>query len=371
MNREAVPRRGVVLIAVALVGVGLVGFLVYRSLSQLSWDPTVYAAFGEDATRTTSYAEDKLGGDVYLRSGQGHDGKHFFVQANDPWILDPISNARVLDRPLYRSQRMLYPTLAGGFGLFSPGIIVWALIAVNILGFGLGTFATADVARSMSMSPWWGLTFTINIGLISELNIDGAGVIAAAFAMSAVALLLRGKESGAIALLVLAVLAREAMLITAVGSAWWMWRFRRKPRTAWRIIVIPGLAVVAWAIYLRIRIGGDAGGADIQELGVPLVGFVRALIGWVDQPSLDLAVGVVIMATFILFGRRVFRSDALVGWAFIGFVGLGLVFTEQVWRSYFDISRAIAPVLTAYLLLLFQDTPLSPKLSLPTVENTS
>jgi hypothetical protein len=46
-----------------------------------------------------------------------------------------------------------------------------------------------------------------------------------------------------------------------------------------------------------------------------------------------------------------------VGWAFLGFVALALVFTEQVWRSYFDITRAIAPVITSFVLLAFPRAP--------------
>ena len=59
------------------------------------------------------------------------------------------------------------------------------------------------------------------------------------------------------------------------------------------------------------------------------------------------------MLLFIVFIRRVVASDVLVGWAFVGFVLLAILFTEQVWRSYFNITRAIAPVITAFVLLVF------------------
>ena len=166
-----------------------------RNLSQVNWDPTLYTAFGEEATATRQYAEERLD-QVYLRPEQGHDGKFFFVQANDPLVLNPEENASVLDRPLYRSQRMLYPLIAGGFGLLHPDGIVWALIAVNILAMGLGTLATGRLAESMGMSVWWGLTFTLNIGLISEMNIDGAGIVAAAAAFASVAFFLHDRLAG-------------------------------------------------------------------------------------------------------------------------------------------------------------------------------
>ena len=76
---------------VALVALVFSSVLVVRSLSETDWDPTLFTAFGEEALPTRVYAEERLG-DVFLRASQGHDGK-FFVQANDPLVLDPETNA--------------------------------------------------------------------------------------------------------------------------------------------------------------------------------------------------------------------------------------------------------------------------------------
>ena len=92
-------------------------------------------------------------------------------------------NAVVLDRPLYRSQRMFYPLQAGGLGLFSAEGVVWGLLVVNVIAMGLGTWAVAVLAVEMGLSSWWGLAFLLNIGLVSELNIGGAGIVAAAAAL--------------------------------------------------------------------------------------------------------------------------------------------------------------------------------------------
>jgi Na+/H+ antiporter NhaD/arsenite permease-like protein len=55
----------------------------------------------------------------------------------------------------------------------------------------------------------------------------------------------------------------------------------------------------------------------------------------------------------ILYTRAVFRKRHLVGWAFLGIVLLATLLTEQVWHSYFDISRALAPLITSFVLLVF------------------
>lgn len=340
-------------ILAACVAVLITSGIAVRVLSETDWDPTIFVAFGEDAAPTTEYAEERLGDDIYLRPAQGHDGKFFFVQSNDPWVLDPEENAEVLDRPLYRSQRMLYPVFAGGLGLFSPEVIVWAMLVVNILAMGAGTWVVARIAQRMGGSPWWGLAFALNLGFISEVNIGGAGVLAAVAAFGAVLAFMNERRTAAIALLALAALAREAMLLAAAGSALWLWTNHDR-KTAVLSAAVPVAAVGTWAVYLRTRIETGSVASDVQEIGLPFQGFIEAFESWLGDP-VDLAVGVAIMILFVLFTRRVWLSRHIVGVAFIGFVLLGILFTEQVWHSYFDITRAVAPIITSFVLLVFLD----------------
>jgi hypothetical protein len=336
--------------------VGVVALLLVTAacgwvLSQVDWDATVFIGFGEEAESTRAFAEDRLG-TVYLRGDQGHDGKFFFIQANDPWVLAPETNAAVLDRPLYRSQRMFYPVLAGVGGALEPAAIVWGLLVVNLLSIGIGTWATAAIAKSMGMAAWWGLAFGFNVGLLSEVVIDGAGVVATAAAFVAVSLFLKGRSAWAISALVLTCLSREAMLIAALGSAWWLWRYQGERRLAIASIAVPTGAVVAWAGYLRLQIGLETGLGEVREIGLPFVGLFQAIPRWLDDP-INLVVGAVILLIFVMFIRRVLASSHLVGWAFVGFAALGLVLTARVWENYFDMTRAVAPVLTAFVLMLF------------------
>jgi hypothetical protein len=337
-------------VVVGLLAVALVALFSIRILSALEWDATVFVGFGGEAIPIREYAEERLG-PVFLRVDQGHDGKYFFVQANDPFVLEPESNAGLLERPLYRSQRMFYPLLAGAGGLLSPGAIVWALLVINVLAMGAGTWATAWIAQTMGVSPWWGLAFVLNPGFISELIIDGAGVVAAVAAFAAVGCILHRRLGLAILLLSVAALTREAMLIAAVGSGLWWWRQSEESRKAVMIVAIPTAAVGLWALYLRWRIGWDSGVSEVEEIGWPFVGFFRAAETWIGDP-LDLVIGFALMAMLLVYAWRGFISRELVGWAFLGFVGLGVLFTEQVWENYFDITRAIAPVITAFALLI-------------------
>ena len=351
--------RAALKVAAVATGIGLL--LCVRPMLTNDWDPSFFLAIGEDATEIREYAEERLG-EVVLRSDLGHDGRFFFVQANDPWILDPEVNAQVLDRPQYRSQRMFYPLVASGLGTLGPQAVVWGMLIVNLAALVLGTLAVVSIAESMQVSSWWGLSFVLNIGFVSELNIGGAGIVAAAAAFGAVAMIVRGRVGWAIGLLIVAALSREVNLIVAAGTAWWLWNKAEEKVSAGLVIAVPVAFVGLWAVYLRFSLGPVGGAPDIREIGLPFAGVVGAFSSWIDDP-IDLIVGIALIVLMILFSRRVFQQDHLVGWAFFGFVGVAMLLTEPVWHSYFDISRAIAPVLTAYALLLASRDPASSTLS--------
>ena len=333
---------------VGLVGLILVASASIRVLSVTDWDATVFVGFGEVTDPTTEYAEDRLA-DIQLRSGRGHDGKYFFVQANDPWLLAPDDNAEVLDRPLYRSQRMLYPLIAGVGGLLSPESIVWGLLVVNVVAMAVGSWVVALLALEMGASAWWGLGFVLNLGLIGDFAIDSAGIVAVLFAFLGIWFLLRERNGLSITSFAMAGLSREVMLIVAVGAAIWLWR-RSRRQLGLLFLLVPSSVVALWGLYLRFRVEEGAGGLPVADW--PFLGIARSFDFWTRDPR-SFAVGITMLLLLILFTRRAVGSSHLVAWAFLGFVPLAAILSEHVWRNWFDISRAIAPIWTSYALLLF------------------
>ena len=335
------------------IGLGVfivLGLLMLRVVATLDWDPTLLAAFGSDSPDTLAYAERELGS-VATRAGQGHDGKFFFIQANDPWFADPSQHAAYLDRPLYRAQRMLYPTIASGFGLIGGMPLVWSMLIVNVIGLAVGSAVTAVVAGRMGGSTWWGLAFGANVGLVAELLVGGAGILAALLLMVAVAYAQRGGLLVATGSMVGAVLSREVLLLAAAGVGWWLWR-RAQQRAAMLMAGMPLVAAAVWALFLRARLGWSTGVEEIEEFGLPFVGFLRAIPNW-EPGSISMFVGPAVMVLLVLAVRRTIRGGWLVGWATVGFAPLTLLFTQQVWLSYIDITRAVAPVITAFGLMAF------------------
>lgn len=343
-------RRRLTALTVATLGLVISVANVVTELSKVDWDPSYFAAFGEEALAERQYAEERLG-EVFLRPTLGHDGRFFFIQANDPWLLDPEGNARLLDRPAYRSQRMLFPLLAGGGGMLGPTAILWAMLAVNVAATAIGTWVVARIAQEFGRSPLWGLAFALNPGVISEVGIGGAGVVALAAAFAGVLALQKDEHRLAVLFLSLAVLAREVMVVVAAGAGVWLW-LRGERRKAVQCLVVPSLAAAVWGTYVRMRVGDMASGSEIQEIGLPFRGFFEAFTSAWQEDPFSMLTGWTVLVLLVMFAIVAIRTRNLVGLGFVGFCALGVMLTEQVWGSHWDITRAISPLFTALVLLV-------------------
>jgi len=337
------------ILVIGLIGVGVGAFLAGRLLAENDWNPTTTIKFGEVFAEQNAYAEDLLG-PIVVAPEAGHDGKFFFSQAMDPFYMEPETHAVYLDRPTYRAQRMLYPTVASLGGLLGPTATAWGLIVVNLVAMGVGTAVTARLAMEMGLSPWYGLAFLLNPGLIVEIHIDSAGLVATAALMAAVLAAMWNRPWATGGFMAAAVLARETMLLAAVGLAvYFLWQKRKAPLA----LALPFLAVGGWWAYVHWRLA-DGLAQDTQAIGLPLVGFIEAFQGWVSTPDrmVDLLIGLVLLFASIAVAVRAVLKPSALGLAIAPFAILALVMSEPVWGRYFDSARTLAPVLTGYALLV-------------------
>jgi hypothetical protein len=345
--------------------VGLVGGLLASAYITLvigtsNWNPTVMLTEGVKAPEQLRYAEGILDAAVEPRPELGHDGKFFFILANDPWLLNPQAHASFLDLPTYRAQRMLYPLLAGGFGL-APGVAsMWGLIAVNVLAAGVGSMATAALAQLLGTTRWLGLAFVVNPGVIAELDISGSGVLALALGLAALLFLLRGHSGWATSALVGSVMARETMYLLAVGIFLWMWRKRKVLQPS--LLIVPALAAGLWRVYTGIRLKDVETGAVTAEGffrnfdPVPLRGAIEASGHWMETGAKALWI-LCLLALLILFARRAWKSPSALAWSSWPFAVLSVFLSVLVWLEPYDIARAIAPIFITYPILLFAKRP--------------
>ena len=266
------------------------------------------------------------------------------------FLLHPDENADLIDRPVYRTQRMLYPLLASAGGLLDGWGVVWGLIIVNLLGIALGTWATSKLAMSLGGNPWLGLAFALNPGVVFELVIDGAGALGWALAVLGVWLLIEGKYSGAVVALAGAVLAREAMILVALGLAVRLWRKDRGRALA--MVAWPALAALLWAMWVRFQLGVPLLTSQSEEIGLPFVGLARAIPRWIEQPGENLLFGAFVIALLLVAAMQAKRRPSFVSYSTLGFVVLAPFLTRQVWLNYFDITRAVAPLFTTFVLIV-------------------
>ena len=333
---------------VAAVCLVIGALLAVRLLAANDWDPSAMAAFGETSTEITDYAVDKLERGVITRDGLGHDGRFFFVQANDPLLLEASENAAILDRPQYRSQRMLYPLLAGGAGTLPPEAILWGLVVVNVMMIGLGSWAVAAIAARFGAPAYAGLGFALNPGVFNELFIDGAGILAFGLATLGAWALQEEKRRWAVAAFVAAVLAREVMLVFVglIALFWWL----KRKAIPWSLLLAPTLAVGLWALYVRTVVDPGESAAQVIELTpIPFSGLVEAIDLGLFRPA-EAIMAVVVLILCVMVPMRAWRSDVYLSWGAVGFAVLAPFLTAFVWSRAWDISRAVVPLITVYIL---------------------
>jgi hypothetical protein len=214
--------------------------------------------------------------DVELPSGLGLDGQQYYAIARDPLHLDVA--ARSLDRPAYRLQRPLLPWLARMLHPTGAGTgLVLAFVLVGVAALVLGGVAAGALSHALGGGIWPALVFPLLPGAYESLRVTVSDALALALALAALAFAAHRRTIPAVAAAILAVLAKETALVVLIG-----WALGRRDR---RSIVMAGagLATAAlWAVWLRIVLP-TGGAGDVSELGLPGVGFVRAMSRhWLD-----------------------------------------------------------------------------------------
>jgi len=338
---------------IALIAVAAAVVIVTIQMVSLDTDASLYLSFGEESEETLEYGEDRLG-EVYVKPNLGHDGRLFFIAAHDPFLLEPDTYRELFERPVYRAQRGLFPVMAAPALAAGEWSLVWWMLVINLVAIGAGTWATARIAEHMGLTPWLGLAFAANPGVWAELNAGGSGAVAWALATGGILAFLESRLAWSAALLTLAALSREAMLLVAIGLTGHLWRQDRP--AALRLMAAPALAVLAWGLYVRLRLGQDVWTTQSRELAAPFYGLVEAAGEWIDRSD---PVRALVALLYLVLAVRVLvlarRTGNVIGWATAGFALLVPFLSAVVWFDIWDISRALLPLVTALVLLAALD----------------
>jgi hypothetical protein len=147
---------------------------------------------------------------------------------------------------------------------------------------------------------------------------------------------------------VASVLTREVML-SFVGFIALFWLIRRKA-IPWSLIVPAGAAVALWGIYSRLQLAAYSDVDQVKEITmIPFSGLVGAVTSGLAGPA-DYLLMLLFLSLTVLVPWRAWKSDVYLTWGAIGFAALAPFLTMYVWQKSFDISRALAPLVTAFLI---------------------
>jgi hypothetical protein len=285
-----------------------------------------------------------------VASENGHDGQFFYAIARDPIGRRGTPELLKADNPWYRYRRILYPLLAGGFGLFGPKTTLYGLIFWSWVGFGLMGAATADICDQLCIEKIFLLSSIFNPGILFSGVLLTSDVLGLGLGLTGLTLWLRRWRSSSILFLALSALARETLILIAWSIALVAWQ-QRRPKEAVAVAVLPLMPVMAWSAVTWVLLPDS--GAALHHFSFPGLGILMSVQEWctMEDSFGHIAFGAIgigmIVAAFALIPvcRNKYVMWGMVTWGF-----LGLLSSRWVWMFPENAVRAIAP-LWAFLLL--------------------
>ena len=248
------------------------------ALALHGWNPLWFVWIGE------RYAS----GDPHGRTG--YDGQFIYYIARDGRAALPH-----LDNPPYRLQRILYPALVRALSGGDAALIPWAMIAINAAAILAATLLVTRWLAAHGLSRWYGLVYPLFVGTFMAYSRDLTEPLACALGLAGTVSWLNERRATAVVLLALAALARETMVLFAVGLALAELVERRWSHLGALALVFPPM--LAWQFAVRAALGAlpAAHGATLSLPGAGMLsdlslepGRLSALL-FVAVPTLALA----------------------------------------------------------------------------------
>jgi hypothetical protein len=241
---------------------------------------------------TVRQVQEILGRDVPVAAQSGHDGREFWVLAQDPLLLNPHEDAPLLDRPAYRAARIAYPAAAAPWGLFGKTALLIGLLITNLVAVGAGTYFTVLLAAHLRAPPIASVFFAASPVVAVAMLLDLSDAMSLAALVASMYLFLRGRLGWATVAGVVAVLAKQPALLAIIAVAAVTTSVPRRVRLSY--VAIPLVAIAAWTVYALVRLGTS--GSSVVEFVPPFFGYARVVPEWRKYHSwIDAVVGVALL----------------------------------------------------------------------------
>jgi hypothetical protein len=323
-----------------LAGCGLVLALQTFFVRQHGGDWAVLIRVGADKPHR-AHIEEELGPIVCL-DALGHDGQINYLIARDPFCRhDTNVLLSVFDNPPYRYRRILYPLLAGGFGLFGARAVLLGLVFWLLLGAGLIAAASADLCSRWRVSGTAMVLVLLNPGTYLSAQVLTADALAAGLALGGVVLWFRQRQRTAALVLAAAVLVRETSLLVTLSLVLPLLA-QRRIRPALFLAATSGLPWLAWSLWVRWAIPGGNG---LENLSPPFAGIIESIPLWRIQGPASVVFGglsLLLVAAALPIAWRTpnrFLCCSCLLWAC-----LAVVLSRDVWGHPGNVLRSLLPL---------------------------
>ncbi|MFQ5968589.1 MAG: hypothetical protein ACE5MI_13430 [Acidimicrobiia bacterium] len=324
----------------SLVGWFVIGVIVAVALQviqmrSLGGDNTALLAVGSDSLLRPMITAEL--GEVHLVEGFGHDGQMSYLVARDPWRELGLS----LDHAGYRYRRILFPLLAGGFGLLGPRATVWGLQLWAVVGLGLAAAGLAGLAVVLRLPTWVVAGVLANPGVWLSVQLLTPDVLALGLTLTGLLLCLKNRWLAGAAALAAAALTKDQYLVSALGLAGWLWWSVRDRKRAVIVAAVPAGLLGAWSWSL-----GPVEGMSVRgTLTLPGVGLLSSIGVWARDGARGVVFGL-LAAVGLVYGavNAVLARGSLYAWLTLPWIGLGLLSSTWVWDHGNNALRVFAPV---------------------------
>lgn len=279
-----------------------------------------------------------------VTEGFGHDGQIFYAVALDPWgewVPDTL-----LSSP-YRYRRILYPGLAGGFGLLDGSRLLWGMILLAALPVGVASGTAAVLAATLGWTRLAPVFVILNPATWLSARLLTSDNLALALGLLGVLAFVRRRTGWAVIALAAAALTKEPYLAFAAGVAGYAW-FEGDRRRAVTVLAGSAMPLVAWWLYVAAAVGNPLDSAG--NVVPPFVGLVSAIDFWPSLRPRDwLYMGAALLgvASSIV---AVVRSTRLMAWLVGPWLLVAILSADLVWNVGNNAIRAFAPLFTLGLI---------------------
>ncbi len=349
-------------VLVALSAVAFYSAFLFNSLRTHGFDPATFVVAGDQFV-DPSLAPSAL---TVTRGVSGYDGQFLYRLALTPFTTQRDDRGIRLDMPAYRQQRILYPLLVHLVSLGDPRAALWAMIGVNLAALFAVALLGAHLARSCTLSPWWGLAFVAYPGFVVSLSRDLSEIVAAACVLGGLLALRRNRSLLAGVTFALAVLARETTLIVpaSVGlAAMWNRYVQRQSRPLEAAVWVPALLTFLVAQATLAAVWGTVPALSVKATTFPpFSGFMESIWRDLHNPNALTQQWVAVRLFFVVFAALVFwpartprdvARPAYEHTAFVLYAVLASLLGTVVWCEDKAFLRALTELYLLGTLILF------------------